>query len=227
MTEAGSRSTVLMTGCLILGLADIMVLNLVLFPRVRAQLQASPPPADAVEVPQAPRLAPPVAEVEGVDPAPPAPTPRAAVPEPALAEIAALPEPAPAPPSPPPPPREKVLARLELDRPQVILFETGESRLDREAQATIDRLAARLAAVPATTLVIEGHADVRGPETANDQLSEDRARAVMRRLAAEGISRRRLIVRGFGSRRPVVGGTNPDSLRRNRRVEVSVRRGTS
>ena len=92
----------------------------------------------------------------------------AASPSRSAAESAAWPSPTPAPSvpragrAPAKPGRRKVLARLQIDAPQIILFETNEARLDREAQAAIDRLARRLANLPATTLVIEGHTDVRG-----------------------------------------------------------------
>jgi outer membrane protein OmpA-like peptidoglycan-associated protein len=227
MIASRPRTTWLMAGCLALGAADILLLNMSLFPRVLEQRasslplprpQPAPPLQPAPRLAEAPSQAPAVPETHAAPPAEAPPAPRLAE---APAEAAAVPAPAAA------TSRDGVLARLQMEGPQIVLFETNQARLDQQALATINHLARRLVDVPGTTLVIDGHTDVRGTEQFNLRLSRARARAVMQRLSEEGITRNRLLVRGFGSRRPLSNGRDSDSLQRNRRVEVSVRRGTS
>jgi outer membrane protein OmpA-like peptidoglycan-associated protein len=222
MIASRPHATWLMAGCLALGVADILLLNMSLFPRVLEQRAGTLPlPPLAPPLMPAPRLteAPSPRLAEAQAPAPPVaeapPAPRVVQ---AQAQAVARPTAGGS---------DAVLARLQTEGPQIVLFATNESRLDRRAQSTIDQLARRLADVPGTTLVIEGHSDVRGGEQFNVRLSRARARAVMLRLSEDGIARNRLQVRAFGSRRPVTNGRDSESLQRNRRVEVSVRRGTS
>lgn len=78
---------------------------------------------------------------------------------------------------------------------------------------------------PAVQVLVEGHADRRGSEARNQALSAARARAVATWLTERGAPQERLVVRGYGSRRPLATGDDDEALARNRRVEVYVRRG--
>jgi outer membrane protein OmpA-like peptidoglycan-associated protein len=71
---------------------------------------------------------------------------------------------------------------------------------------------------------VEGHADERGPDSFNQKLSEDRARAVLEFLVKQGISAERLSSMGFGSTRPLVDQKSEYALLLNRRVEFTVTR---
>jgi hypothetical protein len=71
---------------------------------------------------------------------------------------------------------------------------------------------------------VEGHADERGPDSFNQKLSEDRARAVLEFLVKQGISAERLSSMGFGSTRPLVDKKSEYALLLNRRVEFTVTR---
>ncbi|HYB98460.1 MAG TPA: OmpA family protein [Candidatus Limnocylindrales bacterium] len=77
-------------------------------------------------------------------------------------------------------------------------------------------------------IAVEGHTDAVGTRQYNQWLSERRAWAVADELAARGVDRRRLAVRGFGEAFPVEpnvlpdGFDNPRGRARNRRVEVIV-----
>jgi outer membrane protein OmpA-like peptidoglycan-associated protein len=197
------RPSPFMIACLTLGLADLMFLNLVVFPRVADDGVAGPVPTTLVA---------------------------AALPEAAPLPTSLHDEPAPPPPQPQPQPAEPPFARparVVSDFQEAVLFETGRAKLDKEGRALVDRLASRLTTLPARPVVIEGHADLRGEEDLNDQLSRARARSVLRRLVTLGVPRDRIVLRAYGSRRPVARGALPEALRRNRRVEISIRAGTS
>jgi outer membrane protein OmpA-like peptidoglycan-associated protein len=71
---------------------------------------------------------------------------------------------------------------------------------------------------------VEGHADDRGPDSFNQKLSEDRARAVMEFMVKQGISQDRLSSMGFGSTKPLVDTKSEYALLLNRRVEFTVTR---
>jgi outer membrane protein OmpA-like peptidoglycan-associated protein len=106
-----------------------------------------------------------------------------------------------------------------------IHFATGRAALTPRARAAVDELMARADAHPGWTFAVHGHADARGDAALNQRLSAERAQAVAARLAAAGLSSSRLQTTSFGSARPVAEGDQPDTLRRNRRVEILIVRG--
>lgn len=69
---------------------------------------------------------------------------------------------------------------------------------------------------------IEGHADVRGDEAFNRELSERRAVNVRKQLVKLGIPADMIEAEGYGSQRPRDTRDEPDAHKRNRRVEFVV-----
>ncbi len=65
---------------------------------------------------------------------------------------------------------------------------------------------------------ISGHTDAVGTSPYNDDLSQKRAQAVVDLLAARGVPRSQLMVKGYGYRHPIEGLERNDG--RNRRVEI-------
>lgn len=104
--------------------------------------------------------------------------------------------------------------------PSQIGFEFGSAQLTAEATALVDLLGVILREYRATLIVISGHTDDVGDPGFNRRLSEARARSVARHLADMGINQARLMVRGFGSDRPVAENTSEEGRARNRRVEL-------
>jgi len=104
-----------------------------------------------------------------------------------------------------------------------VLFGFDEDRLTSDAPAALDEALREIAMRPGATVSIEGHTDEVGTREYNQGLSERRAQAVARYLASRGVARARLAVRGFGADRPVMRGSDEDSRRRNRRVEIVIR----
>jgi len=77
------------------------------------------------------------------------------------------------------------------------------------------------------TATLDGHADRRpkSDRAYNQRLSEQRAKAVMEYIVANGnIAANRLTSRGFGFDRPIVPNDTEANMQRNRRVEVAIRR---
>lgn len=77
-----------------------------------------------------------------------------------------------------------------------------------------------LASNPQLLMRIEGHADQRGKDEHNDELSRRRAEGVAGEVVRAGAKAAQLTVAGFGSRRPIRTGGSPEELAHNRRVEL-------
>lgn len=102
-----------------------------------------------------------------------------------------------------------------------ILFAPGSAAIDGESLATLDRLVEVLATTT-VTVTIEGHTDSTGDALKNRVLSEDRARAVLNYLVANGIDDSRLRAQGYGAEQPVADNETEQGRALNRRIEFSV-----
>ena len=69
---------------------------------------------------------------------------------------------------------------------------------------------------------IEGHASGEGSDPRMMSLSRVRAQFVAEHLVGMGVARNRLVVRGFGDRKPVCREATPRCSRTNRRVDIGV-----
>lgn len=67
---------------------------------------------------------------------------------------------------------------------------------------------------------VEGHTDERGSDDHNLDLSERRARAVLRALVSLGLAADRIDVGAYGESRPIEHGTSEAVYAHNRRVEI-------
>ena len=70
-------------------------------------------------------------------------------------------------------------------------------------------------------VVLEGHADERGTEEYNLQLSNHRAASVRKYLTDLGVKGKQLDSVGFGETRPVMEGSSEEAWAANRRVEFN------
>lgn len=106
-----------------------------------------------------------------------------------------------------------------------ILFDTGESTRRPRATVALGELAALIRDHPDLPIEIEGHTDSVGTRANNARLSQERAEAVKRWLAANGsVPESRMTTRGFGPTRPVAPNTTAEGRQQNRRVEVRLRK---
>lgn len=118
--------------------------------------------------------------------------------------------------------------RFERDRivlDERVLFDLDRARVRRGGRATIAMLARLWQAHPEwQRITIEGHADVRGTDEYNRQLSERRARRVRAEFLRLGVAADRIDAVGFGRSRPRVDATSESGHARNRRVEFVIER---
>jgi len=102
-----------------------------------------------------------------------------------------------------------------------VLFAFDKVELLPEAAQRLDAVADTLAAQPeGQEIVVEGHADSKGTEGYNQQLSLARAEAVREYLEKRGVDPSRIRAEGFGESSPVATNQTAEGRANNRRVEI-------
>jgi outer membrane protein OmpA-like peptidoglycan-associated protein len=118
--------------------------------------------------------------------------------------------------------RESILSE-GLFRTNLILFETAQAVLLPHSRNVIQVIGDVLREFPQARIRIEGHADKRGPEDFNLELSLKRADAVRDfLLECCGLDPDRISTIGYGESRPLATGDSPTELAMNRRVEFRI-----
>lgn len=99
-------------------------------------------------------------------------------------------------------------------------FATDSAEILPDSLPQIDQVMQLLKDDPALKLSVNGHTDNSGDAAHNQQLSDDRAKAVVAALAAKGIDGARLDAKGFGQQQPVADNATEEGKAKNRRVEL-------
>ncbi|MFN7707335.1 MAG: OmpA family protein [Sphingobacteriia bacterium] len=103
-----------------------------------------------------------------------------------------------------------------------IFFEVNQATLTPESVAELERLLRTLGENARLRVRINGHTDDQGPEDYNLKLSEERAKAVVAWLVANGVATERLAYRGYGEAQPVAENDTEAGRQQNRRTEFEV-----
>jgi peptidoglycan-associated lipoprotein len=104
-----------------------------------------------------------------------------------------------------------------------VKFPLNKYQLSPQAQARLDELVQKLKAENKNVYVeIQGHTDASGPPTYNERLGEERAEAVRRYLAKNGVALNRLATISYGEEMPVADNKTRDGRAQNRRVVLVV-----
>jgi chemotaxis protein MotB len=114
-----------------------------------------------------------------------------------------------------------------------VLFTSGQATLAAEGKTELDKIASAIGdlerEIPPEIpwiLRIDGHTDKTPIQSAqfptNWELSSARAIAVVQYLISKGVSPQRLVAAGFGQYQPIEQGDDPESLRKNRRIEMKL-----
>lgn len=103
-----------------------------------------------------------------------------------------------------------------------IFFSSGSSELGGRARAVLQAQARWLNRFPDLVAVVEGHADDPGDDTANRELSRQRAEAVRARLIEEGVAGHRLAAVARGRTDRVAECGDPACAAHNRRTVTSL-----
>ncbi len=103
-----------------------------------------------------------------------------------------------------------------------IFFETSKYTLTQSSNAELKNLEKLLKKNPRIRVEISGHTDNTGNAQANQLLSENRAKAVVDYLLAQGIPTQRLEYKGYGSTQPVADNNSAAGRQKNRRTEFKI-----
>lgn len=101
-----------------------------------------------------------------------------------------------------------------------INFETGKSTIKPESKPIIEQIVQMLKANPDLKISVEGHTDNVGNPKSNKVLSDDRAKAVVTAIIAQGIDAKCLSAVGYGQDKPIADNKTEEGRAKNRRVEL-------
>ena len=117
------------------------------------------------------------------------------------------------------------LAPIELNqviRLNNVFFEYAKSVLMSSSFPELDRVVKLLEDNPTMKIELSGHTDNDGSDEFNLELSQDRAKSVVRYLVSKGQNPRRFTAEGYGETRPVASNDTDQGKQLNRRVEFKI-----
>jgi outer membrane protein OmpA-like peptidoglycan-associated protein len=128
-------------------------------------------------------------------------------------------------------PTEEEIEELQVDldaliEGKVVEFETKSFELTPKGVTLLDEILFAIRKAPEVRLKIAGHTDSRGSDEENQQLSEDRAQAVLLYLVNAGESRDRFDIIGYGEDDPADTNETKEGRARNRRIVFIALEGT-
>lgn len=104
-----------------------------------------------------------------------------------------------------------------------VYFDLAKATIKRESYPVLDAVHEILAAYPNIKKVeIQGHTDIRGDDTYNLELSQNRANAVRAYLLDRGIAPDRLVAAGYGEGQLIDPAETEEAHAKNRRVQFIV-----
>ncbi|HEX8792104.1 MAG TPA: OmpA family protein [Polyangiaceae bacterium] len=119
--------------------------------------------------------------------------------------------------------------RVVLQLHNDVLFDTGEAEVKPDGKTAIGEIAATLRTVGAKRFQVAGHTDTQPITTdkkkefpTNWELSTARAIAVVKLLVDKGVDPSQLSAAGYGPYDPVSPNSTPDSMAKNRRIEITL-----
>ena len=121
--------------------------------------------------------------------------------------------------------RDITMQKVEVGKKLVlnnIGFDLNQSTLRKESFSELDNSVKLMTDIPSLEMEISGHTDNIGSGKANQQLSEQRAKAVMDYIISKGGDKNRLTYKGYGSSQPLASNNTEEGRKINRRTEFKV-----
>jgi outer membrane protein OmpA-like peptidoglycan-associated protein len=101
-------------------------------------------------------------------------------------------------------------------------FNRNTTNLSSEGTQVLDLVLGFLSKYPTTKLEIACHTDNQGMAISNQNLTQQRAEAMVNYLVINGASRLRLTAKGFGGTRPVAPNYQESERKLNRRIDFTI-----
>ena len=116
-----------------------------------------------------------------------------------------------------------IVQRGKLEIMDKIYFETDKDEILPRSFPLLDQIAGTIKGHPEIRLIeVQGHADERGDDEHNLDLTDRRAKSVMRALEDRDVTLGRLRAKGYGETKPICTQHNEDCWSKNRRVEFII-----
>ena len=112
-----------------------------------------------------------------------------------------------------------VVTDCEVKITQQIHFEFNKDKIRPESFPVLNAVVEALQKNPAIKIEVQGHTDNKGAAAYNKNLSDRRAKSVMKYLLEHGVEMARLTSHGFGFERPLVDNSTEQNRALNRRVQ--------
>ena len=119
---------------------------------------------------------------------------------------------------------------IALDKPvagnvirlENVFFDTDKYVIKPQSFYELDKLATFLIENQGIKVEIGGHTDNQGSEVHNKELSENRAKAIVKYLTDKKVDVTRLKAKGYGQSQPCADNSTPEGRAKNRRTEVKI-----
>lgn len=118
-----------------------------------------------------------------------------------------------------PTPEECLVAIRDITDETKILFDPGSATLTAETRPVIDDIAKVLRDCPELPMEVAGYTDSQGREVMNQQLSQDRAEAVLTALRGRRVLTGSFRAIGYGEENPIADNSTEEGREANRRIE--------
>lgn len=103
-----------------------------------------------------------------------------------------------------------------------ILYDYNSDVLSEKSKFILREFARFLKANPGIKITIQGHTDSDGDDAKNLDLSDRRAKGVLKYLVSLGIDANRLNAKGYGEGKPKVANDTPENKAKNRRTDFLI-----
>ena len=102
-----------------------------------------------------------------------------------------------------------------------VMFDINSAEIKSEAYPMLDEAISILGKNPKMKVEIDGHTDNTGSAAYNMNLSERRAKSVMKYFVDKGVEAQRLTTKGFGFTKPAASNDTKEGRTKNRRVTLT------
>lgn len=102
------------------------------------------------------------------------------------------------------------------------LFAFNSSDLTKADKAGLDKAVKTIKTAKPSKILVKGYADVTGPESYNQALSQKRADVVADYLVKEGLCPKKITAKGYGETSKFNTADTPAGRAQNRRVEIAI-----